>query len=123
MFSQFRAIGRWLIPSLLLFTLACSVVWQTNAVEAAPAATNGPLRADARHPHYFADASGQIVLLTGSHTWLNLQDSGKGFPPAEFDYAQYLDFLNAHQHNFFRLWVWEQSRWTVEAEGPDGSAT
>jgi len=77
-------------------------------------ATNGPLKVHPTNGRYFADASGKIVFLTGSHTWLNLQDSGKGFPPPAFNYTQYLDFLQANNHNFFRLWVWEQTRWTVE---------
>ncbi len=74
----------------------------------------GPLKVSSENPRYFVDARGRAVLLTGSHTWLNLQDAGKGNPPAEFDYSAYLDFLVAHQHNFFRLWTWEESRWTLE---------
>jgi hypothetical protein len=31
-----------------------------------------------------------------------------------FDYRKYLDFLETNNHNFFRLWTWEQSRWTLE---------
>jgi uncharacterized protein YjdB len=63
---------------------------------------------------YFENASGQIVYLTGSHTWSNLQDNGTVDPPPSFDYAAYLDFLGSHHHNFFRLWAWEQSKWTAE---------
>ena len=89
------------------------------AAPAAPAVTNGPLRINPDNGRFFVDASGSIVLLTGSHTWLNLQDSGKGFPPPSFDYTQYLNFLQANNHNFFRLWVWEQARWTVEIADDD----
>jgi len=63
---------------------------------------------------YFENASGQIVYLTGSHTWSNLQDNGTVDPPPNFNYTAYLDFLDAHHHNFFRLWAWEQSKWTAE---------
>ncbi len=77
-------------------------------------AASGPLRRSSTNPRYFVDASGQPVYLTGSHTWSNLQDNGNGSPPPVFDYNKYLDFLTANNHNFFRLWVWEQSRWTVE---------
>jgi hypothetical protein len=63
---------------------------------------------------YFENASGQIVYLTGSHTWSNLQDNGTVDPPASFNYSAYLDFLESHHHNFFRLWAWEQSKWTAE---------
>ncbi|MFN8445474.1 MAG: DUF6298 domain-containing protein [Caldilineaceae bacterium] len=85
----------------------------------AQSATHGPLQVSEVNGRYFEDRNGKMVLLTGSHTWLNLQDSGKGFPPPAFDYNQYLDFLQAHHHNFFRLWVWEQSRWTVETADDD----
>jgi hypothetical protein len=60
------------------------------------------------------DGNGAVVYLTGSHTWANFQDNGNGNPPAAFDYGKYLDFLAANNHNFFRLWTWEQSRWTLE---------
>jgi hypothetical protein len=72
---------------------------------------SGPLRVHATNPRYFSDAHGKLVLLTGSHTWTNLQDAGDGDPPPVFDYDAFLDFLEAHHHNFFRLWHWEQARW------------
>jgi hypothetical protein len=31
-----------------------------------------------------------------------------------FNYTAYLDFLTAHNHNFFRLYAWEQAKWTAE---------
>jgi len=72
----------------------------------------GPLRVHPDNPRYFADASGKAVYLTGSHTWANLQDTlpvdGEQVP---FDYAAYLDFLEKYNHNFFRLWAWESTRW------------
>ena len=71
---------------------------------------SGPLRVSAVNPRYFADGSGKIVYLTGSHTWSNLVDSGDTDPPPVFDYAAYLDFLQAHGHNFFRLWRAENAR-------------
>jgi hypothetical protein len=77
----------------------------------------GPLRVLQSNPRWFTDGSGKAVLLTGSHIWQNLQDSGllnrdKQDPPAAFDYAGYLDFLERHNHNFFRLWRWETPKWT-----------
>lgn len=75
---------------------------------------NGPLRVDPDNPRYFTDGNGKAILLTGSHTWSDLQDNGGSDPPPAFDYTTYLDFLQANNHNFFRLWVWEESRWTSE---------
>jgi Family of unknown function (DUF6298)/Putative collagen-binding domain of a collagenase len=75
---------------------------------------SGPLRVDPVNPRYFTTESGEIVYLTGSHTWNNFQDGGGLYPPPRFDYTSYLDFLVSNNHNFFRLYVWEQPRWTVE---------
>lgn len=79
---------------------------------------SGPLRVSARNRRYFETAAGQIVYLTGSHTWSNLQDNGTTDPPPVFDYPAYLDFLVGHGHNFFRLWAWEQAKWTAEISSP-----
>jgi uncharacterized protein YjdB len=82
-------------------------------VAAAPSGI-GPLRVSSRNPRYFETPAGQIVYLTGSHTWSNLQDNGTTDPPPVFNYQAYLDFLVAHGHNFFRLYAWEQQKWTAE---------
>jgi len=79
-----------------------------------PPTTATLLHRSASNPRYFENASGQIVYLTGSHTWSNLQDNGTVDPPQAFNYSAYLDFLEARNHNFFRLWAWEQSKWTAE---------
>ncbi len=83
---------------------------------AAPPAT-GPLKRSEANARYFVDASGKAVLLTGSHNWHNFQDNGHRLPvsqdpPPAFDYAGYLDLLERHHHNFFRLWRWETPKWT-----------
>jgi hypothetical protein len=70
-----------------------------------------------RNLRYFETSTGQIVYLTGSHTWSNLRDNGTRDPPPAFDYTGYLDFLQTHGHNFFRLWAWEQQKWTPEIAG------
>lgn len=76
-----------------------------------PSPTFGPLRVSRENPRYFADGTGEIVALAGSHTWTVLQDIGDENPPAAFDYHEFLDFLSTHGHNFFRLWTWENARW------------
>ena len=68
-----------------------------------------------RNPRYFTNASGRAVYLTGSHVWNNLHD-GLGLGPAcaevpePFDFDAYLRFLKERNHNFIRLWRWEQFR-------------
>jgi hypothetical protein len=69
----------------------------------------GPLRVSAVNPRYFADGSGNVVYLAGSHTWNNFQDWGASNPPPVFDYPGYLAFLHQYHLNFFRLWRWEQA--------------
>jgi len=95
--------------------LVLLVVLGRSANSAPPAA--GPLRRLESNPRYFTDGSGKPILLTGSHNWHNFQDNGHGLPgsedpPPEFDYDGYLDFLERHGHNFFRLWRWESPKWT-----------
>src|SRR5436190_19410273 len=76
-----------------------------------PTATR-PLRVHPTNPRYFTDGSGKAIYLTGSHTWVNFKDYGTSDPPPAFDYERFLDFLQDHNHNFFRLWSWELPRST-----------
>ena len=77
---------------------------------------SGPLRVSTINPRYFADATGRIVYLTGSHTWLNFQDAGPTDPPPAFDWTAYLDVLQQRHHNFIKLWRWEAARWSAETQ-------
>ena len=71
----------------------------------------GPLVVHPDNPRYFMNsATGELVYLTGSHTWANVQERTlPGMPP--FDFSAYLDFLQAHNHNFIRFWHWEHAAW------------
>src|SRR5215210_738009 len=79
----------------------------------------GPLVVSKTNPRYFAISSAgddeRLVYLTGSHIWNNFHDGlGPGGKcagkPEVNDYDAYLKFLQAHGHNFIRLWRWEQFR-------------
>ena len=96
--------------TLRIAVLLCCLVLPVCGVAVAGPAT-GPLRVHPDNPRYFADGSGRAILLTGSHTWNNLVDMGPTDPPASFDYDAHLDWLEAHHHNFFRLWAWELLSW------------
>ena len=74
-------------------------------------AASGPLRVHPSNPRYFADAEGRAVLLTGFHTWNNLQEMGTSDPPEQFDYEGYLDLLQEHGVNYIRLWRWEMPKY------------
>ena len=86
----------------------------TAAITVTSFPATGPLRVSTVNPRYFADPSGRIVYLTGSHTWLNSQDGGPTDPPAAFSWTAYLDALQAHHHNLIKLWRWEAARWSAE---------
>ena len=90
--------------------LAGAAVCTTQRGRTQYARARGPLRANPANPRYFVDDSGRAVFLTGSHTWANLQDSGLA-PVPIFDWQAYLNMMQAHNHNFMRLWGWQQSAW------------
>jgi hypothetical protein len=77
--------------------------WKRKQIEA-----TAPLRVHPTNGRYFMDGSGKAVYLTGSHTWNNLQHNGV-YPRVEYD--EYLDLLDKHNHNFIRMWAWEQGSW------------
>ena len=99
---------RWL-SFLLLGLTAAELIAAQPAANKDPAAARGPLRVHPGNPRYFTDGSGKAILLTGSHTWGNLQDyTYEALPaPPAMDFPAYLAFLRRHNHNFFRLWAWE----------------
>ena len=86
---------------------------------------SGPLRHSIAASPYFTNSNGKAVYLTGSHVWNNLQDiepplrmddSGKWLEPEptatlKFDFANYLRFLKKENHDFIRLWAWEEAAW------------
>ena len=83
---------------------------QTTRAETKAQQATGPLRVHPTNPRYFTDGTKnpdgtlRAVYLTGAHTWATLADIGKGGTPPAFDFTAYLDFLDRHHHNFFRLW-------------------
>ncbi len=76
----------------------------------AQGAISVPLRALASNPNYFTDGTGRLVYLTGSHTWNNLQDWGKGGSIQSLDFSAYVNMLLTHGHNFTLLWTTELPR-------------
>ena len=76
-----------------------------------------PLCVHPQNPRYFADHTGKAILLTGSHTWGNMQDQLGPDPSRRFDYDAYLEWMECQHFNFMRGWAWEQTTWdtfTVE---------
>jgi hypothetical protein len=103
-----RAAGTTIIRAELAgFRDSTTLVVSTNSAL-------GPLRVSAVNPRYFADPLGRVVYLTGSEYWKTIQDNGATNPPPVFDNSAFLDFLQSHNHNFTRLYMWEQARWSAE---------
>jgi hypothetical protein len=104
---------------ILLAGVGCLLLASLLPPPAVAGTVNGTLRISSANPRYFEDPQGNVVYLAGSHTWLDFQDAGDGFPPAPFDYPEYLAWLVARHHNFTRLWSWEQSRWVTDVPSED----
>lgn len=64
----------------------------------------GPLVQSATNSHYFVNPAGQAVLLAGTHTWNDFQDTDTSTSPAAFDFNGYVSFLKSHGHNATILW-------------------
>lgn len=92
---RFVLIITWLI--VLAWTIAASAA--------------GPLRVHPDNPRYFTDDTGRAIYLTGAHTWRTVQDAGTSFPPAAFDFSEFLDLVGKQGHNFVRLWIFESPAW------------
>ena len=102
----------------LLLLAACGMAASDPAPMPPAQGIRGPLGVSSANPRYFADSSGRVVFLAGSHTWNDLQDGGLTDPPPAFDYDAFLDSLGAHGQNFFRLWRWEQAWGNAGTAGP-----
>lgn len=97
-----------------LFLLAYCNLTALSAAANEEANAMGPLVVHPENPRYFKNSgSGELVYLTGSHVWYNLVDMGPEDPPQQFDFEKYLDWLEAQNHNFIRLWTWELSQWNT----------
>jgi len=60
--------------------------------------------------YYFSDESGKPIVFTGSHSWGRRRENkiwvSDGWDLVKFN--KYLDFLEHWNHNYIRLWMWEQ---------------
>jgi hypothetical protein len=120
-------VGRKLSVVLILALAAAGVGFAADSSggkTASDARRTGPLRVLESNPRYFTDGTGRAVYLTGSHVWWNLlggrtwRAACLPIRPKPFDYGAYLDRLVRYNHNFFRLWTFELTRWR-ECDGTD----
>src|SRR6266850_5189480 len=78
----------------------------------APAKAAGPLSVSSSNPRFFVDSNGKAVYLSGVHLNNDLVDRSD---KTVLDFTSYLNFLQQYEHNFVRLWAWEQAAWTNES--------
>ena len=78
----------------------------------APAKAAGSLSVGSSNPRFFVDSNGKAVYLSGIHLNNDLIDRSD---KAVLDFTSYLNFLQQYEHNFVRLWAWEQAAWTNES--------
>jgi hypothetical protein len=82
----------------------------------------GPLRVS-KNPRYFADATGDPLVLCGSHSWNTLQDWGLDGKVRPLDFDAFVRFLKEHHHNCTLLWYTELPRFhglpTTAVDPPD----
>ena len=96
-------------PTLVLFRLLLCLFPLVTAVSASGAA--GPLTINTSNPRYFFNSSGEAVYLAGaSVNEYNLLNGPSSF-------SAHLDLLQQQNHNFTRLWAWEQSPWFLNETG------
>jgi hypothetical protein len=95
--------------SLVLIAFLSVALLEPTAAERSKAKIIGPLVASG-NPNYFKDASGEVLILTGSHTWNTLQDWGSHGSPRTLNFDAFVSFLVAHGHNFTLLWAVELPR-------------
>jgi Family of unknown function (DUF6298) len=76
-----------------------------------PVKAAGPLSVGSTNPRFFVDSTGKTIYLTGVHLNNSLIDRSD---KATLDFTGYLNFLQQYEHNFIRLWAWEQAAWTNE---------
>jgi hypothetical protein len=106
----------WAREGFSLFCNTSAIIALLSVALLGPAAAErskgkiiGPLVASG-NPNYFKDASGEVLILTGSHTWNTLQDWGSHGSPQTLDFNAFVSFLVAHGHNFTLLWATELPR-------------
>jgi hypothetical protein len=87
-------------------TSAAVGVTVSNAVvtNPPPSSAMGPLVQSTTNSHFFINPVGQAVMLSGSHTWDDFQDTASTANPPAFDFDAYVAFLKSHGHNATILW-------------------
>lgn len=79
--------------TIIIIYMLCTAALKSN-----------PLTVHPKNPRYFANTKGEIVYLTGSHTWSNTQSGS---------FNNFSEMLAEHGHNFIRYWMMEHTKGTA----------
>jgi hypothetical protein len=97
-------VGRGLaLLAMIFLLLARCLQSQTNPPIVAPLVASSNV-------HYFKDANGHAVILTGSQSWNTFQDFGTDGKPQPLDFKAFVKFLAKHGQNFTLLWTVEMPK-------------
>ena len=69
---------------------------------------SNPLIVHPKNPRYFSDSKGEIVYLTGSHTWASHFQSES--------FYNFSKMLAEYNHNFIRYWIREHTKGNAYSE-------
>jgi hypothetical protein len=104
--SIFRKLLKVYLPTIACVGLLYGQTTSAAASEKKEEVARGPLRVLPSNPRYFTDGTGKAIYMTGAHIFNTFQDWSDH---PSLDYEGHLNFLQSHNHNFIRMWVWENA--------------
>lgn len=93
----------------IFYTLCFVLLWVAFSH-----AAMGPLTQSTTNPLYFEDTDGNIVVLTGFHTWASLSD----IDDQPFTWSTFLSELLAYDMNVTKLWAVDVPNSCTEVSSP-----
>ena len=109
-------VMRFMRFAVLIIVAVCASSLAAREAKSVSGRRMGPLGVHPGNGRYFQNrTTGEVVYLTGSHTWANLVDIGPKDPPPKFDFDACLEWMGKLNHNFIRLWTWELATWNTKA--------
>lgn len=64
-----------------------------------------PVTVHPDNPRYLINGTGDLIYLTGSHSWYNIHYNSNNPQMSYDEFEIYLDWMQGHGHTFTRLWA------------------